>query len=169
MGRAECIGGQFLCLADHRNGVAQIIQRFHAVHVDADALLAQKGGQLRIPPAPFVAGHIERHHPHLSKGLQSFVDRGPVLIANSFVFHLPHLKTKKHKLHLCSLCFNQSADHILERPLRFPGSGKQIVKFAGEDEVPNIMSGMESLYSNKILLLLFIDRFTSLRKRAFRL
>ena len=28
---------------------------------------------------------------------------------------------------------------------------------------------VQSLYSNKILLLLFIDRFTSLRKRAFRL
>ena len=60
--------------------VAKVIQRLHAVHVHAHALLTQKSGQLRVAAAPLVAGHVKRHHPHLPELLQRLVNRGTALV-----------------------------------------------------------------------------------------
>ena len=46
--RMKCFRCQFFCFLDHRNRMTEVIQRLHAVHVHAHALLAQKGGQLRV-------------------------------------------------------------------------------------------------------------------------
>ena len=60
--------------------MAEVVQRLHAVHVHADALLPQKRGQLRIAPAPLVARHVKGDDPHLPEGLQRLVDGGAVLV-----------------------------------------------------------------------------------------
>ena len=80
VGRAKGVGGQFFGLPDDRYRVAEVVQRFHAVHIHAHALLAQKGGQLRVAPAALVARHVKGHHPHLPELFQRFVDGCPALV-----------------------------------------------------------------------------------------
>ena len=86
VGRAEGVRRQLLCLPDDGYRVAQVVQGLHAVHVQVDALFSQEGRQLRVAPAPLVAGHVEGHHPHEPEALQRLVDRGAVLIQH----HLLH-------------------------------------------------------------------------------
>ena len=80
VGSAKGICGQLLCFPDDRYRVAEIIQRLHAVYIHAHALLAQKGGQLRVAAAPLVAGHIKGHHPHFAELFQRFIDGRTVLV-----------------------------------------------------------------------------------------
>ena len=80
VGSAKGICGQLLCFPDDRYRVAEIIQRLHAVHIHAHALLAQKGGQLRVAAASLVAGHIKGHHPHFAELFQRFIDGRTVLV-----------------------------------------------------------------------------------------
>ena len=101
VGSAKGVCGQLLCFPDDRYRVAEIIQRLHAVHVHAHALLAQKGRQLRVAAAPLVSGHIKGHHPHLPEPLQRLVNGGAVLVELLFFVHPFHLffttrHTKKH-------------------------------------------------------------------------
>ena len=80
VGRAKGVGRQFFCFPDNRYRVAEVVQRLHAVHVHAHALLAQKGRQLRVAAAPLVAGHVKGHHTHLAEAFQCFVDGRTVLV-----------------------------------------------------------------------------------------
>ena len=80
MGSPKGIRSQFFRLTDHRDGMAQVIQRFHAVYIHSHALLPQKCGQLWISPSSFVSRHIKRNHPHLAESFQRFVDRRTALI-----------------------------------------------------------------------------------------
>ena len=91
-GSAEGLRRQLLRLPDNRNGMTQVIQGFHAVHIHRHALLPQKGGQLRVAPAVLVPGHIKGHHPHLPEPLERLVNGGTVLVQISlFFFHItPH-------------------------------------------------------------------------------
>ena len=91
MGCAKGIGGQLLGLPDDRYRVAEIIQRLHAVHVHAHALLAQKGRQLRVAAAPLVAGHIKRYHTHLPELLQRLINGRAALIQPEPCTVLTHL------------------------------------------------------------------------------
>ena len=132
VGRAEGVGGQLLRLPDDRDGVAQVVQGFHAVHVDADTLLPQEAGQLRVAPAPLVPGHIEGNDPHLPEGLERLVDRGLVLVQGMFFFHLPTPRsTKKHKLHLNSLCLDQFVHDKLQVPCPAAIADKRLQITAG--------------------------------------
>ena len=80
MGCAKRIGGQLFRFADDRNRVAEIVQRLHAVDIHADALLAQKRGQLRVAAAALVARYIKGNHAHPAEVLQRFMDRGAALV-----------------------------------------------------------------------------------------
>ena len=67
----------------------------------ADALLAQKRGQLRVAASALVARHVKGHHPHLPEPLQRLVNGGAVLVELLFFVHPFHLfftarHTKKH-------------------------------------------------------------------------
>ena len=80
VGRAEGVRRQVLRLPDHRDRMAQIVQRLHAVHVHPHALLPQKGGQLGVAPPALVARHVKGHHPHPAELLQRLIDGRPVLV-----------------------------------------------------------------------------------------
>ena len=75
MCRAKRIRRQFLRLLDYRNRMAEIIQRFHGIHIDSDAFFPQQFHQLRIPSASFMARHVKRYDPLLAEALQSAVNR----------------------------------------------------------------------------------------------
>ena len=152
MGRTESIRGQLLRLPDHGNGMAQVVQGVHAVYVNADALFSQKGSQFRISPAPLMPGHIERDNAHLPERLKRLVYGGFALVQIPLSYHLPTPQNaKKHKLHLCSLCLDQRTHK--DFPPYPPGSRAELRQ--GQSKPPEHMLGTESLYSNKILLLLF--------------
>ena len=80
VGRPKGVGSQLLRFPDDRYRVAEVVQRLHAVHVHAHALLAQKGRQLRVAPAPLVAGHIKGDHPHLAELFQRLVNGRAALV-----------------------------------------------------------------------------------------
>ena len=73
--RAEGVRGDFLRFADDGNGMAEVIQRFHGVHVRFHAALAQKGRQFRIAAPALVPRHVKRHHAHPPEILQRLVNR----------------------------------------------------------------------------------------------
>ena len=76
---AKCFGCQFFRLADDRNRMAEIIQRLHAVDIDADALFSQKRRQFRISPSPLMTRYIKRDNAHITEALQCFINRCPLL------------------------------------------------------------------------------------------
>ena len=60
--RPEGLRRELLGLPDDRYGVAEVVQGLHGGDVDADAALAQKVPELRVPPAPLVPWHIKGDH-----------------------------------------------------------------------------------------------------------
>ena len=111
---AEGIGGQLFRLPDHRNRMAQVVQGLHAVHIHSHTFFSQELRQFWIAPAPFVAGHIKGHHPHLPEPFQGFIDGCPLLFQPILLFQalsLPSIFyscTKKRKLPPCSLRYKVS-------------------------------------------------------------
>ena len=100
VGRTEGVRRQLLRFTDNGDWVAQVVQGLHAVDVQIDALLAQKGRQLRVAPAPLVAGDVKGDHPHLSEPLQGLVDGGAALIQlhlfhNIILFVVVYRENKK--------------------------------------------------------------------------
>ena len=85
VGRAERVGRQFLGFPDDRHRVAEVVQRFHAVHVHPDALLPQKSREFGVAAAALVAGHVERHHAHAAEIFQRFMDRRAALVQTGAV------------------------------------------------------------------------------------
>ncbi len=160
-------GGQLLCFPDDRYRVAEVIQRLHAVHVHAHALLAQKGGQLRVAAAPLVAGHIKGHHTHLPEPLQRFVNGRAALVQPepctvlTHVFppslvpdankkaQVPHQKVQTCAWKKAIFCATKPPDKMC----RSHGPRFSMIQ----------KDGMMRVYIAILLLLLFIDRFTSLR------
>ena len=128
MCRAERIGGQLLGLADDRNRVAEIVQRLHAVDVHADALLAQKRGQLRVAAPALVARHVKGHDAHTAEVFQRFMDGCAALVqpgALCFSVHF-YLRSRSpckiknaSRAHTCRLAFESSV--FLHRP-KAPGT-----------------------------------------------
>ena len=130
----------------------------------ADALLAQKGGQLRVAAASLVAGHIKGHHPHFAELFQRFIDGRTVLVQPEPCSVLTHvfppslipMQTKKRKYH------TKSADLRFEKhlnaPLKAPGRNTRVQRPLRMIQKDGIMR----VYIAILLLLLFIDRFTSL-------
>ena len=117
MGRAERIGGQLLGFADDRNRVAKIVQRLHAVDIHADALLAQKGGQLRVAAAALVARHIKGHNAHPAEVFKRFMDRGAALVQPDALCFSVHFYLRSRSLYktknaghaqMCRLAFKFS-------------------------------------------------------------
>ena len=164
VGSAKGICGQLLCFPDDRYRVAEIIQRLHAVHIHAHALLAQKGGQLRVAAASLVAGHIKGHHPHFAELFQRFIDGRTVLVQPEPCSVLTHvfppslipMQTKKRKYR------TKSADLRFEKhlnaPPKTPGRNTRVQRPLRMIQKDGIMR----VYIAILLLLLFIDRFTSL-------
>ena len=85
---AKCISCQKLSLTDDRYRMAEVIQRLHAVDVNADTLLAKKCCEFGIALAVLMSGHVERNDPHLAESFESFIDRSSGLIQFCF-FHTP--------------------------------------------------------------------------------
>jgi len=165
MGCAKGVGGQFFCFPDDRHRVAEVVQRLHAVHVHAHALLAQKGGQLRVAPAPLVAGHIKGHHTHLPEPLQRFVNGRAALVQPEPCTVLTHLFFPP------SLVPRQTKKRRCRTKKCRPALGKK--PFFARRKPPDKMcrshgprfsmiqkDGMMRVYIAILLLLLFIDRFT---------
>ena len=173
VGGAEGVGGQLLGLANHRDGMAQVVQGLHAVDVDAHALLAQKLGELRVAPAPLVAGDVKGHHPHLAEGLEGLVNGGLTLVKDVFSLHMPHLDTKKDTSCICTACVKQGqygkarvpTDPSPER------AGERVRRPANRDDKKGGGGGLvHRVYiATRYFYYSVIDRFTSLRKCAFRL
>ena len=70
---------QLLRFPDHRNRMAEIVQWLHGIHIQSDAALPQKPGQLRISSSSLMARYVKRNHPHLIKTFQSLIDRSSFL------------------------------------------------------------------------------------------
>ena len=79
MGCAEGFRRQLLRVPNHRNGMAEIIERFHGVDIHGHAAFPQELRQLRIAAAPLVAGHIKRNDTHPPELLQRLIDRRALL------------------------------------------------------------------------------------------
>lgn len=60
--------------------MTEIVKRFHRVDIQLYTLFPQKGNQLRISASALVARDIKWNHPVAAEFLESFIDRGPVLI-----------------------------------------------------------------------------------------
>ena len=73
--RAESVCGKVLGVFDDRDRVAEIVQRFHGVDVEADAFFAQKLYEFRVAAAALVARHIERDHALAAEFFQRLIDR----------------------------------------------------------------------------------------------
>ena len=73
MGGAEGLRRQLFCLQNDGYWMAEVVERFHTVHVYTNALLAQKSSQFRVATTPLVAWNVKGNHPHLPKGFQRFV------------------------------------------------------------------------------------------------
>ena len=80
MCRAKCIGRQLLRLSSDRNGVTEVVERFHTVDIHSHTLFSQKFRQFRIPLSVLVSRYIEGNDSHLSEALQGFIDRCPPLV-----------------------------------------------------------------------------------------
>ena len=76
----KSIRGQFFGLFDHGNRMAQIIQRFHGIDINADTPLSQQFYQLRVSAASFMAWHIEGDDPLTAEFFQRLIDGRPALI-----------------------------------------------------------------------------------------
>ena len=152
-------------IPDDRHRVAEVVQRLHAVYVHAHALLAQKGGQLRVAPAPLVAGHIKGHHTHLPEPLQRFVNGRAALVQPEPCTVLTHLFFPP------SLVPRQTKKRRCRTKKCRPALGKK--PFFARRKPPDKMcrshgprfsmiqkDGMMRVYIAILLLLLFIDRFT---------
>ena len=70
--RSERVRRQFLRLFDHGDRVAQIVQRLHGIHVNADAPLPEKLHQL---PPMLVSRNVKGDHPVPAEPFQRLVDR----------------------------------------------------------------------------------------------
>ena len=69
---AEGFGRQALCLGDHGNRMAEVIQRLHGVYINPHTLFSQKPGQFRISSSR----HVKRDHSHTLKTLERLENRG---------------------------------------------------------------------------------------------
>ena len=86
VGRTESLGRKLLRFPNDGHGMTQVIQWLHAVYIHIQAFLPQKGGQLRIPPAVLMTGHIKGDHAHLTEALQCLINWSAALIHTHF-FH----------------------------------------------------------------------------------
>ena len=71
---------QLFCFTDHRYGMAEIIERLHAVYIHTYTFLSQKFSKLRISSSSFMSWHIEGYHPHTQEFFQSFMNRCMILV-----------------------------------------------------------------------------------------
>ena len=79
VGCAKGLGGQLLGLPDDGDRVAEVVQGLHGVDVHGDALFPQQLGQLRVAPAPLMAGDVKGHHPAFFKFLKRLINWGALL------------------------------------------------------------------------------------------
>ena len=70
--------------------MTQIIQRLHAVYINANTLFSEKGSKLGISPSVLMAGYIKRYDPHMAEFLECFIDRSTVLILFLLFFHITY-------------------------------------------------------------------------------
>ena len=86
--RTECFRRQLLCLFDHRYRMAEIVQRFHGIHIQTDTFFTQKFHQFRIPPPSLMPGHIEGNDPSFLQFFQRLIDRRMHLFFLIHIFSL---------------------------------------------------------------------------------
>ena len=79
MRRTERPRRQLLRLANHRYGMAKVVEHLHRIDVDGKALLAEKVHKLRVAASALVPRHVKRHDAPALEALQSFKNRRPVL------------------------------------------------------------------------------------------
>ena len=99
MRRAERPRRQLLRLANHRYGMAKVVEHLHRIDVDGKALLAKKVHKLRVAASALVPRHVKRHDAPALEALQSFKNRRPVLriVVECFqsFFFLPKSKAQR--------------------------------------------------------------------------
>ena len=147
VGRAEGVRRQDFRLPDHRYGVAQVIQRFHAVHVHTHAFFPEESCQFRIPFAMLVSRHVKGHHPHFAEALQRLIDRRPGLVVQVLSHTPPQTKNASCNHTTCVIIHIQSGPGY--RPLRHTGIRSR--RPGHGIEVRNgisVVLGIQSLYSN---------------------
>ena len=79
---AEYMHGQH---SDHRNRVAEIVQRLHRINIQPHTFLSQQLCKLRISSSSFMSRHIKGNDSLLSETFQCFI-YGRMLL--SFIIHL---------------------------------------------------------------------------------
>ena len=79
---------QLLRLFDHRYRMAEIVQRFHGIHIQTDTFFPQKFHQFRIPPPSLMSGHIEGNDPSFLQFFQRLIDRRMHLFFLIHIFSL---------------------------------------------------------------------------------
>ena len=173
VGSAERIGGQFLRFADDGYRMAEIIQRLHAVHIHPNALL---GPKRRSVPGCRVPAYDRAHQrePRASGGnFPALRGWGRGAGPTGRVFSSPFMFTSvrgsfgkcrlaKQKIasltRVCRLAFETSFFSIL------PQAKSPRACLPGERmRHDSKMVERVRVYIAILLLLLFIDRFTSLR------
>ena len=71
---------QFFCFPYYRYRMAEIVQWFHTIDIDAYTFLSEKFCQLRISSSPFMTRDIKWHNSHSPESLQSLMNRCMILV-----------------------------------------------------------------------------------------
>ena len=79
MRRAKGVRREFLRVLDDRYGMAEVIQRFHRVHVDTNAFFSQQFDEFRVAAPAFMSRHIKGNNPLLSKLHKRLINRRALL------------------------------------------------------------------------------------------
>ena len=82
---AKSICCKLLRFSDHRNRVAEIVQRLHRINIQPHTFLSQQLCKLRISSSSFMSRHIKGNDSLLSETFQCFI-YGRMLL--SFIIHL---------------------------------------------------------------------------------
>ena len=58
----ESVGRQFLRFTDDRNGVTEIVQSLHRIHIRTDAVAPEEIPERLISPPALMSGHVKMNH-----------------------------------------------------------------------------------------------------------
>ena len=164
--------------------MAEIIEGLHAVDVDADALLSQERRQLRVAAATLVPRHIKRDHTHAPEVLQRLVDRcTPLIQARAFRTFIHVLPPFVAPTMTCTILTHGFAFHAVSHPMlqnrnkksksaytqtclksAYVETGNAPLRVRNRVFICHFKKlSVSRVYIAILLLLLFIDQFTSLR------
>ena len=131
---AKSICCKLLRFSDHRNRVAEIVQRLHRINIQPHTFLSQQLCKLRISSSSFMSRHIKGNDSLLSETFQCFI-YGRMLL--SFIIHLTcssfpvvmyrqmqfnhsaivYCLKPAQSLYICYICTKKEADKFIHHLL----------------------------------------------------